>query len=97
MNKVVVCRPVDGITINAEVEFLLNDEGTVQIFGSHEVSKEFLRKHGITDEEMEHMMFLESCGVCKRCGSPLFPSLLMEQGYKYPCFICDEDFYSFEQ
>ena len=97
MNKVVVCKPVDRITITEEVEFLLYDEGTVRIFGSHEVGKEFLRTHGITDEKMEHMMFLENCGICKRCGSPLFPSLLTKQGYKYQCFICDEDFYSFEQ
>ena len=94
MSKVVVCRPVDGITINSEMEFLLDDEDCVRIFDNVEDAKKILSDAGCTDEEMEHMKFLESCGVCARCTSPLFPSLL--PGYKYQCFTCDEDFYSFE-
>ena len=34
-------------------------------------------------------------GVCKFCGSPLYPSKVY--GYKYECLECDEDFYAFEQ
>ena len=50
-----------------------------------------------TAEELSVMTFLESCGTCKRCGSPLFPSFLKKDGYTYQCFTCDEDFYAFEQ
>ena len=41
------------------------------------------------------MTIMESCGICRRCGSPLFKSLA--DGYTYQCFTCDEDFYKFEQ
>lgn len=39
MSKVVVCRPVDGITINSEMEFLLDDEDCVRIFDNVEDAK----------------------------------------------------------
>lgn len=32
--------------------------------------------------------------VCRRCGSPVYESDIPE--YRYQCFGCDEDFYSFE-
>lgn len=95
MNEVVVCRPVDGITINSEMEFMLDSEGGVRVFDGMETARSTLRGAGCTDEEMAHMKFLESCGTCVRCKSPLFPSLLPD--YKYQCFTCDEDFYGFEQ
>ena len=34
MSAVVVCRPVNGITINSEMEFVLDGEGCVRIFDS---------------------------------------------------------------
>ena len=34
--------------------------------------------------------------VCRRCGHPVFESNLKEQGYKFQCFHCDEDMFSFE-
>lgn len=95
MSSVVVGRPVNGITINSEMEFVLDGEGCVRIFDSMANAQKFLRDADCTDEEIAHMKFLESCGVCMRCKSPLFPSLL--PGYKYQCFTCDEDFYSFER
>ena len=77
MDKVIIGRPVNGIPINSELEFILDNE------------------HGMTGEDMSFFSFLHSCGVCCRCGTPLFPSLM--EGYTYQCFKCDEDFYSFEQ
>ncbi len=95
MSKVVVARPVDGITINTELEFLLDDDGKVRTFDSPEQARLFLTAAGVEPEELRHMTVMESCGTCCRCGSPLFQSLL--PGYSFQCFTCDADFYQFEQ
>ena len=95
MSNVVVARPIDGITINSELEFLLDDSGSVRVFDSLEQAKLFLTDAGIGSEELRHMIFMESCGTCCRCGKPLFKSLL--PGYTFQCFTCNEDFYRFEQ
>ena len=89
MSKAVVARPVDGITINTELEFLLDDDGKIRMFDSPEQAKSFLFAAGVEPEELRHMTIMESC------GSPLFKSLLPD--YDYQCFTCDEDFYQFEQ
>ncbi len=36
MSKAIVGRPVDGITLNGELEFLLDDNGEVKVFDSPE-------------------------------------------------------------
>lgn len=36
MSMTVVARPVDGITINPELEFLFDDDGSVRMFDSEE-------------------------------------------------------------
>lgn len=95
MSKAIVARPVNGITLNGNLEFLLDDSGTVQVFDSPEQARSFLIAAGIEAEELYRMTIMESCGTCCRCGSPLFKSLL--SGYDYQCFTCDEDFYKFEQ
>ena len=95
MSNVVVARPIGGITINSELEFLLNYSGSVRVFDSLEQAKLFLTDAGAGPEELRHMVFMENCGTCCRCGHPLFESLL--PGYSYQCFTCDEDFYNFEQ
>lgn len=95
MSHVVVARPINSITINSELEFLLNDSGAVRVFDSPYQAGLFLADAGVGPEELRHMTFMESCGTCCRCGDPLFKSLL--SGYTFQCFTCDEDFYSFEQ
>lgn len=95
MGKVIVGRPIDGITVNEDMEFLLDDEGNMLYFGGIDQAREYLEAHGVTDQEIEHMAFVKSCGTCRRCGAPLFLSSIPE--YKYQCFECDEDFYGFEQ
>ena len=93
--KYAVTRPVDGITINPELEVLLDDNGDVRMFDSEEQTRSFLAAAGVEPEELRHLTIMESCGTCRKCGSPLFKSLL--PGYDYQCFTCDEDFYKFEQ
>ncbi len=95
MSKAIVARPVNGITLNGDLEFLLDGNEAVQVFDSPEQARSFLIAAGIEPEELQHMTIMESCGTCCRCGSPLFKSLL--PGYDYQCFTCDEDFYKFEQ
>lgn len=95
MSKAVVARPINGVTINSELEFLLDNGGTVRVFDSPEQAKSFLADAGVDPEELCHMTIMESCGTCCRCGSPLFKSL--SPGYTFQCFTCDEDFYQFEQ
>ena len=94
MGKAIVCRPIDGITVNGELEFLLDDNGEVRLFDNPEEAKSFLIASGVDSEELRHMTIMECCGTCCRCGCPMFKSLL--DGYDYQCFTCDEDFYKFE-
>ena len=93
--KYVVTRPVDGITINPELEVLLDDNGDVRMFDSEEQALSSLTAAGVGPEELRHMTIMESCGTCCKCGSPLFRSL--SPSYMFQCFTCDEDFYQFEQ
>ena len=93
--KYVVTRPVDGITINPELEVLLDDNGDVRMFDSEEQALSSLTAAGVGPEELRHMTIMESCGTCCKCGRPLFRSL--SPGYTFQCFTCDEDFYQFEQ
>ena len=95
MSKAIVARPVNGITINGKLEFLLDDSGEVRVFGCPEEARSFLIGNGIAPEELRHITIMESCGICHRCGNPLFKSFL--DGCDYPCFTCDEDFYKYEQ
>ena len=65
MSKIVVYRPVDGITLNTEIEYLLDEDDSVRMFDSAEQAKSWLIMQGVTDEELSGMTFLESCGTCK--------------------------------
>ena len=71
-----------------------DDSGTI-IFASIDAGREWLQRNGYSDEEANNAPYLRSVGVCKKCGAPLFPSLLPD--YAYQCFQCDEDFYAIEQ
>ena len=59
MSKAIVARPVNGITLNGELEFLLDDGGEVRVFGSEEQAREFLIAAGVGPEELRHIVFIE--------------------------------------
>ena len=59
MSKVVVARPIDGITINTKLEFLLDDNGEVRMFDNQEQARKFLTDAGIEPEELRHIKFME--------------------------------------
>lgn len=63
MGKVVVARLVDGVTLNGELEFLLNDNGEIMIFDSTEQARSFLIANGVDAEELRHMTITESCNL----------------------------------
>ena len=91
---VIVGRPIGGITLNG-LEYLEDAAGDPLYFEDETTAKRYLREYGVTEPEMEDMCFCKSNGICRRCGSPLFPRDI--KGYTYQCFQCDEDFYSIEQ
>ena len=91
---VIVGRPIGGSTLNG-LEYLEDAAGDPIYFEDETTAKRYLREYGVTEPEMEDMCFCKSNGICRRCGSPLFPSDI--KGYTYQCFQCDEDFYSIEQ
>ena len=57
---VTVCRPFDGITLNTEVEYLLDEDGEIKEFKDVETAKEWLREHVITEETIEFLMFVNA-------------------------------------
>lgn len=54
---IAVCRPYGGITINEEVEYLLDDHDEVMEFASIDKAKEYLVEHGVT--EFDYLKFVE--------------------------------------
>ena len=57
--KVVVSRSVNGITLNSEREFLLDDRGEIKEFDSVEQAQAFLTAAGVEPEELRHMQLIE--------------------------------------
>jgi|GEM_PF-4252120 len=64
MPRVLVARPFDGITINTEMECLLDEDDQLLIFDNEYAAKMYLLKHGCTRDELAFMRFdrcIESC------------------------------------
>ena len=55
--KITVSRPFDGVTLNGEREYLLNDDQTPMRFNDVASAKEFLRERGVDDDYMEILEF----------------------------------------
>lgn len=58
MKGVAVGRHIDGVTINP-LEYLLDDEGELMVFGSEEAAKDFLKGKGFTDDDIYWLVFEE--------------------------------------
>lgn len=56
---VMAARPVDGITINETLEYLLDDAGKPRIFQNQAQAEAFLLCHGYTSEDLEYIYFVE--------------------------------------
>ena len=59
MPPVMVARPVDGITLNEALEYLLDDTGKPRIFHNQPEAEAFLLSHGFTSEDLEYIYFVE--------------------------------------
>lgn len=57
--KVVVGRHIHGITLNNELEYLLDENGNERIFDSQPVAEAFLLANGFELEDLEFMYFVE--------------------------------------
>ena len=53
---VIVGKHINGITLNP-LEYLLDDEGQTMEFENEATAKKFLRGKGLTDEEIESLVF----------------------------------------
>jgi hypothetical protein len=58
--RVMVARPVDGITLNTALEMLLGDDNEVIVFDNKAEAEAYLLAHGFDAEGMEHMYFCEA-------------------------------------
>lgn len=56
---VMVARPVDGITINEALEYLLDDDQQPRIFANQPEAEAFLLCHGFSSDDLEDMYFVE--------------------------------------
>ena len=57
---VAVCRPLEGISLNTEVEYVLDDDGEIKEFEDVETAEKWLTEHGVTEEVMEFLMFVNA-------------------------------------
>lgn len=58
MSGVIIGRPIAGITLNRELEFLLDDGGNVKVFANLDHATSFLLNAGINLEELCHMVIM---------------------------------------
>ena len=72
MNEIIVARHIEGITIN-DYEYLLDENGEVMKFKSKDHAIGYLKKHGVTDEEIYFMLFIYTnesreckCHLCEK-------------------------------
>lgn len=59
---VIVGRPLYGITLNNELEYVLDNDGEIMKFNSIDTAKEWLTAHGVDEDYMQLLMFLDEDG-----------------------------------
>jgi len=63
LSRVVVARPYDGIPINTEMEYLLDDDNDLLFFNNEYNAKAYLLEHGCGEDELAMMRFEEAADV----------------------------------
>ena len=56
---VMVARPVDGITVNEALEYLLDENEKPRVFANQPEAECYLLAHGFDGEALEHFYFVE--------------------------------------
>lgn len=59
MPPVMVARPVDGITVNETLEYLLDDNKKPRIFQNQPSAEAFLLANGLNDDDLEAIYFVD--------------------------------------
>ena len=59
MPRVIIGRHAHGITLNNQLEFIMDDEGNKRIFDNQPDAEAFLLSSGFDDEDLEFMYFVE--------------------------------------
>ena len=57
--RVAVARPVNGITLNEGLEYLLDGNKEVRVFNNQPEAEAFLLANGFINEDMEFLYFVE--------------------------------------
>lgn len=57
--KVAVARPINGITLNGGVEYLLDESGEIRVFHNQPEAEKFLLANGFVSEDLEFLYFVE--------------------------------------
>lgn len=72
--EIIVGRPINGIPLN-DLEYLLDDNGEIMKFRSKEHAVAFLKKQGVSDDEIYYMSFIYTnesreckCYLCEKHG-----------------------------
>ena len=52
MTKVVISRPVNGISLNGK-EYVLDDKGDIKLFDTRDTALDFLKANGVTENDMD--------------------------------------------
>ena len=55
----VIGRPINGVWING-LEYVLNDDGSIRMWESHDSAETFLMTHGETKESIEENYVIEN-------------------------------------
>jgi len=65
---VIVSRAINGISLNGD-EYLLDDTGKIIEFENKETAKDFLRKSGLSESEIDNLYFelLSNGGAKGKC------------------------------
>ena len=75
---VMIARPVDGITINEQIEYLLDDTNNPRVFNNKQDAETFLIAHGFTAEELEHLYFVDVIEI----DEPLLSNWILNDSYQ---------------
>ena len=61
--RIIVARPFDGVTINTALEYLLDDKNELLIFTGQPEAEEYLLSHGIPEDSLCFLHFIDYDGV----------------------------------
>ncbi|GHV42681.1 hypothetical protein FACS189490_12150 [Clostridia bacterium] len=56
--SVIVARNLNGISINGELEYLLDDTGNEIVFENQPAAEEFLLRNGFDEDDLEFFHFI---------------------------------------